>query len=78
MKSSTSSKMCYAQSLHLTSNLAQLTHIVCSGIPSASTFTFNKEDHTLGNLLRSQLLRSPHVKYSGYRIPHPLVRQVYP
>ncbi|KAL2058856.1 hypothetical protein ABVK25_000148 [Lepraria finkii] len=41
-------------------------------IPSASTFTFNKEDHTLGNLLRSHLLKSPHVRYSGYRIPHPL------
>ncbi|MCJ1288435.1 DNA-directed RNA polymerase II core subunit [Xylographa opegraphella] len=41
-------------------------------IPSSSLFTFNKEDHTLGNLLRSRLLQSPHVTFSGYRVPHPL------
>ncbi|KAL2046102.1 hypothetical protein N7G274_001549 [Stereocaulon virgatum] len=51
----------------------KVTEVADTRIPSASTFTFNKEDHTLGNLLRSQLLKSPHVKYSGYRIPHPLV-----
>lgn len=44
------------------------------GIPSSSIFTFNKEDHTLGNLLRSRLLQSPHVKFAGYKVPHPLVR----
>jgi len=41
-------------------------------IPSASLFIFNKEDHTLGNLLRARLLQSPHVSFAGYRIPHPL------
>lgn len=45
-----------------------------SGIPSSSIFTFNKEDHTLGNLLRSQLLKSPHVTFAGYKVPHPLVK----
>lgn len=44
------------------------------GVHSASKFTFNKEDHTLGNLLRSRLLQSPHVTFSGYKVPHPLVR----
>ncbi|KAI5287725.1 DNA-directed RNA polymerase II core subunit [Ascosphaera aggregata] len=39
---------------------------------STSIFTFNKEDHTLGNLLRSQLLHNPHVAFAGYKIPHPL------
>ncbi|KAL6716266.1 DNA-directed RNA polymerase II core subunit [Lecanora helva] len=42
-------------------------------IPSSSIFTFNKEDHTLGNMLRSRLLQSPHVTFSGYKVPHPLV-----
>ncbi|EAW11800.1 DNA-directed RNA polymerase II core subunit RPB11 [Aspergillus clavatus NRRL 1] len=42
-------------------------------IPSTAIFTFNKEDHTLGNLLRSRLLQSPHVLFAGYKIPHPLV-----
>ncbi|MCJ1366648.1 DNA-directed RNA polymerase II core subunit [Acarospora aff. strigata] len=41
-------------------------------IPSSSLFTFNKEDHTLGNLLRSRLLQSNHVTFAGYKIPHPL------
>ena len=42
------------------------------GIPNTSIFTFNKEDHTLGNLLRARLLKSPHVQFSGYKVPHPL------
>jgi DNA-directed RNA polymerase II subunit RPB11 len=44
------------------------------GIPSSSLFIFNKEDHTLGNLLRSRLLQSEHVTFAGYRVPHPLFR----
>ncbi|KAL8997165.1 MAG: hypothetical protein Q9169_003492 [Polycauliona sp. 2 TL-2023] len=42
-------------------------------VQSASVFTFNREDHTLGNMLRSRLLSSPHVFFSGYKVPHPLV-----
>ncbi|KAL8803209.1 MAG: hypothetical protein Q9182_003310 [Xanthomendoza sp. 2 TL-2023] len=41
-------------------------------VQSASVFTFNKEDHTLGNMLRSRLLQNPHVHFSGYKVPHPL------
>ena len=40
----------------------------CSGIPSSAIFTFNKEDHTLGNLLRSRLLQSHHVLFAGYKV----------
>ncbi|KNC78132.1 RNA polymerase Rpb3/Rpb11 dimerization domain-containing protein, partial [Sphaeroforma arctica JP610] len=32
----------------------------------------NKEDHTLGNVLRHQLLKDPAVLFSGYHIIHPL------
>ncbi|KAI5285184.1 DNA-directed RNA polymerase II core subunit [Ascosphaera acerosa] len=39
---------------------------------STSNFVFNKEDHTLGNMLRAQLLQSPHVLFAAYKIPHPL------
>ncbi|KJE92228.1 RNA polymerase II subunit [Capsaspora owczarzaki ATCC 30864] len=49
--------------------------IVCvrdSRNPSAAVITVNKEDHTLGNLLRVQLLRDPKVLFSGYHVPHPL------
>ncbi|KIN03804.1 hypothetical protein OIDMADRAFT_18034 [Oidiodendron maius Zn] len=40
--------------------------------PNSSIFTFNKEDHTLANMLRAHLLKDPHVIFSGYKIPHPL------
>ena len=35
-------------------------------------FYFTKEDHTLGNLLRAQLLKNMHVWFSAYKVPHPL------
>eukprot|EP01038_Epipyxis_sp_PR26KG_P009561 gene9561-12875_t len=41
--------------------------------PNAGTFILAKEDHTLGNLVRIQLLRDPGVRFAGYRIPHPLI-----
>ncbi|PLW16051.1 hypothetical protein PCANC_15365 [Puccinia coronata f. sp. avenae] len=41
-------------------------------IPNACTVTVNKEDHTLANMLRSQLSQSPYVIFVGYKIPHPL------
>ena len=31
-----------------------------------------REDHTLGNMLRMQLLEDPDVIFSGYRVQHPL------
>ncbi|KAI9697610.1 MAG: DNA-directed RNA polymerase II core subunit [Candelina mexicana] len=42
-------------------------------IPSSAIFVFQKEDHTLGNMLRSRLLSSPHVLFSAYKVPHPLI-----
>ncbi|KAK3677624.1 DNA-directed RNA polymerase II core subunit [Recurvomyces mirabilis] len=41
-------------------------------VPHAALFTFNKEDHTLGNLLRDKLSRSEHVLFAAYQVPHPL------
>ncbi|KAJ5242473.1 uncharacterized protein N7469_000800 [Penicillium citrinum] len=41
-------------------------------LPSAAIFTFHKEDHTLGNLLRTRLLKTAHVIFAAYRVPHPL------
>ncbi|RYH12541.1 hypothetical protein EON65_38015 [archaeon] len=38
-----------------------------------SLIHFSLVDHTIGNLLRIQLLRDPSVRYSGYRMPHPLI-----
>ncbi len=45
-------------------------------ISNAATFTFNKEDHTLANMLRAQLLLNKHVIFAGYRVPHPLEPRV--
>ena len=41
-----------------------------------STLTFSDHDHTLGNLLRSELLRDPDVIFAAYKVPHPLTRSV--
>jgi len=46
-----------------------------SEVPNAAVFTINKEDHTLGNALRTQLLKDPQVLFAGYKIPHPLEAQ---
>ena len=40
-------------------------------IPNAATFVFNKEDHTLGNMLRHAVLSMPGVLFSGYNVPQP-------
>ena len=37
-------------------------------VPDAGTFTFNKEGHTAGELLRMQLLRDHQVQYAGYQL----------
>ncbi|XP_055591065.1 DNA-directed RNA polymerase II subunit RPB11 [Uranotaenia lowii] len=41
-------------------------------VPNAAIFTVNKEDHTLGNMIRQQLLKDPNVLFAGYKLPHPL------
>ncbi|XP_074642164.1 DNA-directed RNA polymerase II subunit RPB11-like [Tubulanus polymorphus] len=44
-------------------------------VPNAAIFTIKKEDHTLGNALRGQLLKDPQVLFAGYKVPHPLEHQ---
>ncbi|XP_067132357.1 DNA-directed RNA polymerase II subunit RPB11-a [Centruroides vittatus] len=41
-------------------------------VPNAAIFTVNKEDHTLGNMIRAQLMKDPNVLFAGYKVPHPL------
>ncbi|KYR01154.1 RNA polymerase II core subunit [Tieghemostelium lacteum] len=45
-------------------------------IPNACLFTVLKEDHTLGNLIRMQLVNDPDIKFAGYRMPHPLEHNI--
>ena len=42
----------------------------------SATFTILKEDHTLGNALRMQLLADDRVLFAGYKIPHPLLHEL--
>ena len=41
-------------------------------VPNAACFYLNKEDHTLGNVLRDQLLKDSKVIFAGCRWTHPL------
>merc|ERR1712227_520747 len=45
-------------------------------VSDAALFTLNREDHTLGNILKTQLLRDPKVLFAGYKNPHPLENRV--
>ena len=40
------------------------------------TVTVDEEDHTLGNMVRMQLLKDKSVRFAGYRKPHPLVNKI--
>lgn len=39
---------------------------------NAATFVLEREDHTIGNILRMQLHRDDNVLFAGYQLPHPL------
>ena len=41
-------------------------------VPNAATLVIEREDHTLGNILRMQLLEDKEVSFGGYRVQHPL------
>ncbi|XP_072834374.1 DNA-directed RNA polymerase II subunit RPB11-a [Pogona vitticeps] len=45
-------------------------------VPNACLFIINKEDHTLGNIIKSQLLKDPQVLFAGYKVPHPLEHKI--
>jgi DNA-directed RNA polymerase II subunit RPB11 len=48
------------------------TNSTTPGVPNTGIFTFNKEDHTLGNLISQRLLQYDHIVFSAYKVPHPL------
>ncbi|CAG9321420.1 unnamed protein product [Blepharisma stoltei] len=47
-----------------------------SRIEFAGTFTVHLEDHTLGNIIRMQLLQDDRVRFAGYKAPHPLEQRI--
>ena len=38
---------------------------------SSATYAFVGEDHTLGNLVRNQIVKNKHVQFCAYSVPHP-------
>lgn len=54
----------------------KITYASDTKVSNAGTFTVNKEDHTVGNLVTQQLLRDPCVRFAGYKIPHPLIHRI--
>uniref|UniRef100_A0A672K1D0 DNA-directed RNA polymerase II subunit RPB11-a-like n=1 Tax=Sinocyclocheilus grahami TaxID=75366 RepID=A0A672K1D0_SINGR len=54
----------------------KITIVKDTKVPNACLFTLNKEDHTLGNIIRSQLLKDPQVLFAGYKVPHPLEHKI--
>ena len=36
-----------------------------------ATFSFVDEDHSLGNLLRNQIVKNKQVEFCAYSVPHP-------
>ncbi|CAH6718932.1 DNA-directed RNA polymerase II subunit Rpb11p [[Candida] jaroonii] len=41
-------------------------------VPNAALIKIEREDHTLANLLRAQLLKDERVLFAAYKIEHPL------
>ena len=41
-------------------------------VPNAAIVKIEREDHTLANLLRAQLLKDDRVLFAAYKVEHPL------
>ena len=39
--------------------------------PRNATYSFVEEDHTLGNIVRNQIVKNKHVEFCAYAMPHP-------
>ncbi|KAK9457245.1 DNA-directed RNA polymerase [Dipodascopsis uninucleata] len=56
----------------LPDGVSKLTFTPDSRLPNTVNIKFEREDHTLGNLLRAQLLQDPRVLFAAYKVEHPL------
>lgn len=54
----------------------QVSYVPDEKTPNCGTVTIAKEDHTIANLLRHQLLSKDKVRFAGYQMPHPLQHKV--
>merc|ERR1719159_927242 len=44
--------------------------------PNSGVFMLRSEDHTIGNLIKCMLCNDDHVLFAGYRIIHPMKRDM--
>jgi len=51
--------------------IAEQNRLKIQGDQQNATFSFYDEDHTLGNLLRNQIVKNPYVEFCAYSVPHP-------
>jgi DNA-directed RNA polymerase II subunit RPB11 len=60
-----------AEKFVLPDGVRKLTFTRDTKVANAGTYIVQKEDHTLGNIVRMQLHRDPKVVFAGYQVPHP-------
>ncbi|GJD12255.1 DNA-directed RNA polymerases II, IV and V subunit 11 [Galdieria sulphuraria] len=60
----------------LPDGVAKLEYQKDTKVPHSAIVKIEREDHTIGNLLRMQLLRDPKVIFAAYRAPHPLQHHI--
>ncbi|CAN8076392.1 unnamed protein product [Agarophyton chilense] len=56
----------------LPEGIEKVTYTADTKIENCGVFRLEREDHTLANLLRMQLIRDPDVVFVGYKHPHPM------
>ncbi|KAJ9550479.1 hypothetical protein OSB04_014524 [Centaurea solstitialis] len=62
----------FANSVSLKNNNSRVSYERDTKIINAASFTIEREDHTIGNIVRMQLHRDGNVLFAGYKLPHPL------
>lgn len=50
----------------------RVTYVPDTKIAQSATIEIQREDHTIGNLVRMQLHEDPAIWFAGYKVPHPL------
>ncbi|KAI9218893.1 DNA-directed RNA polymerase II 13.6 kDa polypeptide [Blastocladiella britannica] len=58
--------------LHLPFGAKKVTITEDTRLPNAVEIKIEREDHTLGGMLKEMLLRDEDVLFAGYKHPHPL------
>mmetsp|Transcript_32557 Transcript_32557/g.40054 ORF Transcript_32557/g.40054 Transcript_32557/m.40054 type:complete len:115 (-) Transcript_32557:125-469(-) len=64
------------ESYVLEADQTKLTYAIDTRMKNAGIFTILKEDHTIGNIVRMQMLKDNAVLFAGYKVPHPLTNEL--